>query len=130
MPRRLTFALTDSQRICLGEALKHHPLPYVRERASALLKVAEGRSVPQVAQHGLLQARQPDTLYRWIVAYQEKGIVGLKVGTGRGRKPAFSPGLLDRSGGERHPASCDPSRADFLWEGDDPMAIERSVECL
>jgi hypothetical protein len=52
MPRRLTFALTDPQRICLGEALKHPPLPYVRERASALLKVAEGQSVPQVAQHG------------------------------------------------------------------------------
>jgi hypothetical protein len=35
----------------------------------------------------------PDTLSDWIAAYRYKGLAGLLVHPGRGRKPAFSPSL-------------------------------------
>ena len=87
--------LTPQQQTCLEAARDHHPKPYMRERAAALLKVAEGFSVPRVARWGLLKPHDPDTLYRWVHRYREEGIAGLLVRPGRGRKPAFSPSLRE-----------------------------------
>jgi transposase len=64
---------------------------YLRERAAALLKIADGIPAAQVARTGLLRPRQPDTVYRWVHRYQDEGIAGLDDRPGRGRKPAFSP---------------------------------------
>jgi len=69
----------------------HHPLPYVRERAAALLKMADEQSGRQVALHGLLKKRYPDTVYDWVKRFKAEGMPGLLVKPGRGRKPAFSP---------------------------------------
>jgi transposase len=95
MPRLLELELTPHQRTTLEEARDHHPKPYMRERAAALLKVAGGLSVPRVARWGLLRPHDPDTLYRWVHRYQGEGIAGLLVREGRGRKPAFSPSLCE-----------------------------------
>lgn len=65
--------------------------PYLRERAAALLKIAAGKSAHAVAQNGLLRARQPDTLYRWLNRYEAEGIEGLEIREGRGRKAAYEP---------------------------------------
>jgi hypothetical protein len=65
--------------------------PHVRERAAALLKVADGRSAVSVARTGLLRPRKPATVWRWIRRYLAEGIAGLEDRPGRGRKPAFSP---------------------------------------
>jgi len=65
--------------------------PYLRERAAALLKIADGQAAAAVARTGLLRPRQPDTLYRWLARYRAEGIAGLADRPGRGRKPAFSP---------------------------------------
>jgi len=43
-----------------------HAIPYLRERASAMLTVADGKSPHWVAQHGLLKPRDRDTVYAWI----------------------------------------------------------------
>ena len=63
------------------EALQHmrdcHPTPYLRERAGALLRIADGESVHHVARHGLLKPRKPDTVYSWLNAYEQKGLAGL-----------------------------------------------------
>jgi transposase len=65
--------------------------PHERERAAALLKVADGQSAAAVARTGLLRPRQPDTVYRWLARYRAAGAAGLTDRPGRGRKPAFSP---------------------------------------
>lgn len=75
----------------LNEIVKRHPKPYIRERASAVLKVHQGLSAREVALSRLLQRRQPDTVRGWIHAYNEDGLSGLYHEPGRGRKPAFPP---------------------------------------
>ena len=87
--RQLT--LTDEQRQDLLDCRDHHPKAYVREKAAAILKVAAGQAVRQVAAHGLLRPRQPKKVGQWIDRYLAQGRAGLLVRKGRGRKPAFSP---------------------------------------
>lgn len=64
---------------------------YLRERAAAMLKIADGMSPHAVAQHGLLKRRKPDTVYEWLNRYEAEGIEGLYIRDGRGRKPAYEP---------------------------------------
>lgn len=77
MAERRTLELTREQHQTLEEGRDHHPRPYVRERCAALLKIAAGASPHQVAQHGLLKARDPDTVYAWVDRYQEEGLAGV-----------------------------------------------------
>ena len=51
--------------------------PYMRERCSALLKIAAGESPHAVARQGVLKPRDPDTLYGWLAIYEDEGLVGL-----------------------------------------------------
>lgn len=69
----------------------HADKPYLRERASAILQVAAGRSGRWVALNGLLRQRKPDTIYGWLDRYQNGGIDGLSIDEGRGRKAAYDP---------------------------------------
>jgi transposase len=91
MPR--TLVLAPDERAKLDRLRATSPKPYLRERASALLQIADGRSAHQVARTGLLQPRDPDTVYAWLDRYLAAGIAGLAMRPGRGRKPAFSPPL-------------------------------------
>ena len=86
-----TLALCPAQRLTLQCARDHHPKPYVRERAAAILKVADGWPVRRVAEIGLLKIHREETVSAWLDRYQQQGIAGLRVSAGRGRKPAFSP---------------------------------------
>lgn len=95
MPNPLTVQLTEKQRLELEDMRDHHAKPYMRERAAAVLKVADGQSGLRVALHGLLKRRDPDTVYSWLHRYQEEGLAGLAIRKGRGRKPAFSPSAHD-----------------------------------
>jgi len=83
--------LTPAERTELVALRDSAALPYLRERAAALLKIADGGVAAQVARSGLLRARQPDTVYDWIRRYRAEGLAGLSIRPGRGRKPAFSP---------------------------------------
>jgi len=89
MPKRRYLTLNQEQRTELGRILRRDPRPYIRERASALLQIADGRSAHWVAQHGLLRAREPDTVYRWLDAYEQGGVKALVQQPRRRR--AFSP---------------------------------------
>ena len=62
MPLARTITLTAAERLTLAQARDHHPLPYARERAAAILKVAAGDSVRRVATAGLLRPRRPETI--------------------------------------------------------------------
>jgi transposase len=91
MAQPLTIELTPEQRRELEYVRDHHKKPYVRERASAILKIAAGISGRQVALNGLLKRRDPDSVYTWFHRYKTEGLAGLMIKSGRGRKPAFSP---------------------------------------
>jgi hypothetical protein len=71
--------LTLSEEQCqeLLRLRDHDPRPYARERAAALLKIAEGQAPHRVARCGLLKPRDPDTVYGWLGRYQEEGVAGL-----------------------------------------------------
>ncbi len=105
MPKPLVLTLTPEQRAQLEWVRDHDPKPYVRERAAALLKIAEGQSGRQVALHGLLRKRWPDTVYDWIKRFEAEGVKGLSIKPGRGRKPAFSPSVPECQEGPRSAAA-------------------------
>lgn len=77
MPSRRTLNLTQGEEEKLVEHLDHDPQPYVRERCAAILKIAQGKSAHWVSQHGLLQQRDPDTVYNWLNIYETEGLAGL-----------------------------------------------------
>ena len=83
--------LTAEQREQLERVLRQDPKPYRRERAAAILQVADGKAALQVAIGGLLVRRDPDTVYGWLDRFEERGIAGLTIAAGRGRKPAAFP---------------------------------------
>jgi transposase len=90
------FDVTTAERAALTRVRDTAPHAYLRERAAALLKVADGMAAARVARQGLLRPRKPDTVYAWIDRFIEAGIDGLRIRAGRGRKPAFSPSVRDR----------------------------------
>ena len=83
--------LTPEQREQLTWMVKHDPKPYRRERAAAILQVADGKPALQVATSGLLVRRDPDTVYGWLDRSEEHGVAGVTMAAGRGRKPAPFP---------------------------------------
>jgi len=95
------FSLTTAERGTLTALRDHGPKLYLRERASALLKVDAGMPAARVAREGLLRPRQPDTVYAWLDRFTTTGLAGLYTQPGRGRKPAFSPAAPQRPGGDR-----------------------------
>jgi hypothetical protein len=100
-PRTLT--LTPAQRADLERTRGRDRRPYLRERAAAVLKVAAGSTARQVALHGLPTARKPETLYRWLDAYERRGLAGL-VQRPRGHR-GFSPSAGRAGCGDGAPAA-------------------------
>ena len=83
--------LTETEIQVLVELRDTGEPAYLRERASAILKIHAGFSPHEVARNRLLKRRDPDTVYTWLRRYREQGIAGLFHKPGRGRKPAFFP---------------------------------------
>ena len=98
MPRPLKIKLNEEQRKDLEDARDHHPLPYFRERAAAILKIADGHSGLKTARELLNRPHWQDTVYERVKRYQAEGLEGLKIRNGRGRKPSFSPSISRRRG--------------------------------
>ena len=70
MARRRTIALTPEQRTDVLWHRDHDPRPYVRERCAAGGAEGRGWNGPyEVARHGLLKRREPDTVYAWLGSY-------------------------------------------------------------
>jgi transposase len=86
-----TILLTESEWEQLEYVVRRDPKPYKRERAAALLKIADGATPAEVARTGLLYPRTEDTIYRWMDRFEQEGLKSLNIKPGRGRKPAFSP---------------------------------------
>jgi len=99
MPAKLRLELTAQEVLDLEEIRDHASKPYLRERAAAILKIAQGDSGREVALHGLLKPHWQDTIYEWVERYRAKGQAGLEIKPGRGRKPAFFFPVSERGGG-------------------------------
>jgi len=91
MPPPLKIILTEEQRRDLEQVRNHDAKPYMRERAAAILKIANGASGLETARRLLNQVHWQDTIYEWCKRYQAERIEGLRIRKGRGRKPAFFP---------------------------------------
>jgi hypothetical protein len=75
--QRRRLAVSPAQQAELVAHRDHDPRPYVRERCAALVKIAAGMSPHAVARRGLLKARDPDTVYGWLAAYEALGLAGV-----------------------------------------------------
>lgn len=91
MPRIIRIELNEAQKQELEQTRDHAQLAYLRERAAAILKVAAGQTITEVAKQGLLKPRKHETLREWLKRYLDAGLKGLQIKTGRGRKAVFSP---------------------------------------
>lgn len=91
MAQPIKIEISEEQRRELERMRDRDPKAYKRERASAVLQAADGKSASEIARSGLLRPRYYETVSAWLKAYQEEGVVGFRIREGRGRKPAFSP---------------------------------------
>ncbi len=98
MSKARVLQLSEAQRAELEWVRDHHPKPHLRERAAALVKIADGMPLSVVARQGLLKPRRAETVRDWVVRYESEGLAGLDIRKGRGRKPAFFPHAPDRPG--------------------------------
>lgn len=73
----MKLTLNSEEIIELIRLRDTHSVPYIRERASAILKINSGMSPRQVALEGLLKRRKPDTVYKWLYRYVALGVSGL-----------------------------------------------------
>src|SRR5437773_1387282 len=89
--KRRRVCLMAEQRGELLHVCDHDPLPYMRTKAAAILKVADGWPICRVAASGLKSPYHEDTVRSWLNRYEQEGLAGLRVKPGRGRKPVFSP---------------------------------------
>lgn len=78
MPRLRTLSLTAAARAELLAVRDHDPVPAMRERAAALLRIADGATGHAVARQGVLKPRDPDTVYAWLAWYEAAGVAGLR----------------------------------------------------
>ncbi|KAB8142486.1 helix-turn-helix domain-containing protein [Chloroflexia bacterium SDU3-3] len=86
MTQRRIF-LTEGQRQELQRLRDSAAKAYLRERAMAILLVADGKPAATVARSGLVRYRKADTVYDWLNRYSTEGIDGLQIREGRGRRP-------------------------------------------
>jgi hypothetical protein len=98
---RSTLSLSVTERTALDRLCHPAAQPYLRERAAAIRKVADGQSAPQVARAGRLPPRQVATVCRWLARSRAAGVAGLTIRSGRGRQPAVSPAAARRGGRPR-----------------------------
>ena len=77
MANRRTLRLKTREQRELEHYRDHDARPYVRERCSAVLRIAAGEPPHAVARQGVLKPRDPDTLYGWLDVYEEEGMAGL-----------------------------------------------------
>lgn len=87
MGRKRNINLTDLEQLTLQEGLKNHPKHEFRRATQALLWNAKGWAVKTIAQ--ALEVC-PQSVSKWITAFEGHGLVGLMRQKGQGRKPILS----------------------------------------
>ena len=106
MAIRRTLRLKTREQRELEHYRDHDARPYVRERCSALIRIAAGEAPHAVARQGVLKPRDPDTLYGWLQVYEEEGAAGLLAHQQGGDRRRFLRGGRGRERG----TAGDPAR--------------------
>lgn len=75
--RPYVLILAEVERAALVRRRDTDPRPYLREMCAAIVKVADGTSIRQVALTGLGRRRKPETVSRWVAKYTTGGIPAL-----------------------------------------------------
>lgn len=78
------MAWTTHQLDELRRLAKRDPHAYVRTKAMALINAARGRTYTEI---GAMLGVHRETVGRWVKRFDERGIAGLFIAPGRGRKP-------------------------------------------
>ena len=99
MAIRRTLRLKTREQRELEHYRDHDARPYVRERCSAVLKIAAGEAPHAVARQGVLKPRDPDTLYDWLEVYEEEGVAGLVAHQQGGDRRRLLRGVRNRERG-------------------------------
>lgn len=86
-------AISPSQRRALERAGRSGQPAYVRPKALALLNVADGRAVSEVA--AIFRVSR-QSIYSWWHRWRREGLAGLAVHAGRGRRPRADLAELER----------------------------------
>src|SRR5207253_10101361 len=105
MPARYQLVLSEEQVKELTWTRDHHAVAYLRVKAAALLKAAQGEAISQAAKSGLLKPVDRHTITDWIFRYHQHGMSGLKVHTARGPTHVSSPSARRRRTATRRRAS-------------------------
>lgn len=90
MTKRFEIELSDEEREHLQRWLVNPPKPYLRHRARAILKIADGQPIGQVAQELRIKIHR-NAVSDWAHRFTTDRLEGLRICKGRGRKPGFSP---------------------------------------
>ena len=106
MAIRRTLRLKTREQRELEHYRDHDARPYVRERCSAVLKIATGEAPHAVARQGGLKPRDPDTLYGWLEISEEEGVAGLVAHQHGGDRRRVLRGVRSRERG----TGGDPAR--------------------
>jgi len=96
MPKRYEIVLSEHEKQKLEGWLKNPPSPYLRERARAILKVAQGETIQETAQKLRIRVHR-NAVSEWVQRFLSDRLEGLKIKAGRGRKAVFSPARQSRS---------------------------------
>ena len=99
MPKRYYIELSDEEREQLERWTRNPPKPYLRYRAQAILRVADGQPIYKVAASLRIKVHR-NTVSEWVRRFLAAGIEGLKIRPGRGRKSAFSPLTQEEAAGQ------------------------------
>jgi hypothetical protein len=103
--RRRYVTLSDEQQQELRHCRDHPDLPSMRMKTAAILKVAAGQTIKQVALTGLNKPTPEECVSEWINRSEQHGLTGLRVQAGRGRKASFFPCAQQRSAKRRRPSA-------------------------
>jgi len=83
----IRLKLSDEERRSLETIRNRHRTPYIRERAGAILQIADGWSVRRVALYWLPRKRRPETVGSWVHGYLESRSIPVH----KPRRRPFSP---------------------------------------
>lgn len=90
MPKRYQIVLTEQERQKLERWVKNPPRPYLRERARAILQVAQGETIQATVEQLRVRIHR-NAVSEWVQRFLAERLEGLKIKAGRGRKAVFSP---------------------------------------
>ena len=90
--QKCTLTLTPEELVTLEQLALNHPWRDCRVRATGVRRLAEGQS-PKVIAQSLGVWHQ--SIYNWVNAWRNHGVVGLLGGHSGGRPPVLPSAMLD-----------------------------------